>query len=132
MNEMIHVVPILIVGFIGLVVSIERFYALVISYPLQHSTAFFERVRHLVMNDELEKATELCFRYRAQPAAQVIWQALLPANQPEQVIQQGIGVAVSQMIQKVKKRTGFIATAAGKCIYVARIVRHDSRVGAIL
>lgn len=112
MNELVHIIPIAVVGAMGLLVTIERTVALFLTYPLPSSDAFFERVRELVLNDRLRDAIHLCYQRRSRPAGYVMWQGLLRAHLAEPVIQNGLGVAVSQMSRKVQKRTGFLATVA--------------------
>jgi biopolymer transport protein ExbB/TolQ len=105
-------IPILVVGFFGLLVCLERTIALYWLMPMHNADAFFRKLREMVRKEETEEAIETCQRFRNKPVGFIALQALLRANQPSQVIEHGIGVAVSQMASAVQKRTAFLSTVA--------------------
>lgn len=111
-SEWLHLGPIAVAGVLGLFIVLERGMALYVAYPLRGADKFFARIRQLVMSNRLGEAIQLSQARSGKPVAFVIWQGLLRAHQPESVIQNGLGVAVSQMNRLVQKRTGYLATVA--------------------
>jgi biopolymer transport protein ExbB len=107
-----HVAPILIAGGVGVAIIAERLNALVFTYPLVNSAQFFDKIRDHVMADRLAEAVSLCEKHRAKPMAQVIKQALLRAHQPENLIEDGLVIAVSEAHEQIQNRTPYIATIA--------------------
>jgi biopolymer transport protein ExbB/TolQ len=107
-----HVAPILIAGGFGLAIILERLNALVFRYPIGNAAQFFEKVRDHVMADRLAEAVSLCEKFRAKPMAKVIKQALLRAHQPENLIEDGLVIAVSEAHEQIQNRTAYIATIA--------------------
>lgn len=110
--EWLHLGPIAVAGVFGLFIVFERALALYVAYPLRGSEKFFSRIRQLVLSNRVGEAIQICQARRGKPVAFVVWQGLLRAHQPESVIQNGLGVAVSQMNRAVQKRTGYLATVA--------------------
>lgn len=111
-SSALHYGPILLAGAFALAIFAERTKALFITYPMQNLQGFFEIIRELVMNNRLPEAIAMCDRYQNKPAAQVIKAALLRAHQPEELIQNGLALAVSDAISKIQRRTQFLATIA--------------------
>jgi biopolymer transport protein ExbB/TolQ len=107
-----HVAPILACGGFGLVIIFERSAALFLAYPLGEFDGFFERVRTLIMKDRISEAVALCERFRHKPAARVVREGLVRAHQPEELIEHGLQIAVSQGLGKIQARTAFLATIA--------------------
>src|SRR4051794_9961610 len=97
----LHVGPILLVGGFALAIILERVPALMWVYPIQNMTAFFEKLRDLVMADRIAEAIAFCDRYRTKPAAQVVREGLLRAHQPESLIEDGLELAVTDASQKI-------------------------------
>lgn len=111
-NNLGHVAPILLVGTFGLAIIAERARALFMVYPVKDKDGFFDKLQDLVMGGKLGEAITLCDKFPEKPSAVVAKQALLRAHQPENLIEQGIELAVGDSIQKVQKRTTFLATIA--------------------
>src|SRR5512138_82364 len=84
-----HVFPILAAAAFAVVITIDRFYALIWKFPLVGTESFFDKVRNLVMNDRLNEAILLCERYRSKPVASVVREGLIRAHQPENLIEHG-------------------------------------------
>lgn len=112
LNNFMHVAPILAAGVFGLVIILERFGALVQRYPVKAIEPFFERIRILVMQDRISEAIVLCERFHSKPAAEVIKEGLMRAHQPEQLIENGLQIAVGKAVEKIQSRTPFLATIA--------------------
>lgn len=111
-NNFLHVGPILAVGMFGLVITIERFMALMYRYPMTYMDAFFEKIRVLVMEDRVGEAVAFCERYGAKPGVAVIKEGLMRAHQPEGVIEHGIQLAVAKAQEKIAAWTPFLSTVA--------------------
>src|SRR5690349_7739702 len=107
-----HVFPILLSAGFGLIIMFERFVALTKSYPLDHFEGFFERMRTLVMRDQLSEAIALCERYRGKPAARIVREGLMRAHQPEHLIESGLQIIASEDADKITSRTAFLGTIA--------------------
>lgn len=107
-----HVFPILFAGGFGLVIILERTAALVWAYPLDQFDGFFDRVRTLIMKDRINEAVALCERFRNKPVARVVREGLVRAHQPEELIEHGLQIAVSEAAEKIQARTSFLATIA--------------------
>lgn len=111
-NNFSHVAPILIAGGLGILIILDRTRALVWSYPMERSGAFFDTIRNLIMNDRISEAIALCERYRSKPMANVVREGLLRAHQPESLIEHGLHLAVGDAMEKITARTSFLSTIA--------------------
>jgi biopolymer transport protein ExbB len=107
-----HVFPILLSGMFALVIVVERTSALVWTYNIDGFEAFIERVKMLVLKDRITEAIALCESYRSKPAARVVREGLMRANQPEQLIEHGLEIAVGEALEKINLRTAFLGTIA--------------------
>ena len=107
-----HVFPILSSGAIGVVIMLERYVALVMSYPLSNMDGFFERLRLLVMKDQINDAIALCERYRGKPVARIVREGLMRAHQPESLIHSGLEIVISESTERIQSRTAFLGTIA--------------------
>ncbi|MBI4403513.1 MAG: MotA/TolQ/ExbB proton channel family protein [Deltaproteobacteria bacterium] len=112
MDPLIHILPIAIVGTFGAAIALERFMALYLLYPLPRTSKFFSQIREFVLDDRIHDAVRLCERYRSKPISHVVRQALIKASQPEELVEQSLAIAVSQMTQRVQKRVHFLTTIA--------------------
>jgi biopolymer transport protein ExbB/TolQ len=111
-NHFAHVAPILAAAGLGVIIILDRIRALVLTYPMHGSEAFFEKIRNLVMTDRISEAVALCERYRSKPVANVVREGLLRAHQPEGLIEHGLQIAVGDATDKTSARTAFLATIA--------------------
>ena len=111
-NNLAHVFPIFIAAGIAAAIAVERSIALFSKYPIHNMDAFFAKITDLMMADRLAEAVELCDQLKDKPSAQVVKQALLRAHQPEELIVNGLEIAVSKATQTIQRRTQFLATIA--------------------
>ena len=111
-ENFIHVFPIVLAGAIGLIIAVERSIALMWSYPIGAFEGFFDHVRLLIMKDRIPEAIALCERMREKPIARVVREGLMRANQPEQLIEHGLHIAVSEATDRIQARTPFLGTIA--------------------
>ncbi len=111
-NNFWHVAPLLIAGAFAAAIIVERVRALFQVYPIRNSESFFEKITDLVMAGKLGDAIAVCDKYPNKPAAKVAKQALLRAHQPENLIEQGLTLAVGEATQVITRRTSFLSTIA--------------------
>lgn len=111
-DNFFHALPILVAGGFAIAIIAERIRALFQTYPIQDTDGFFDRVSDLVMNGKLPEALALCDRFPQKPVSLVVKSGLLRAHQPEELIEHGLEISVGQNIQKISKRTSFLATIA--------------------
>jgi biopolymer transport protein ExbB/TolQ len=111
-TNLMHVAPILVAAAFALAIILERVRALMTVYPIKDSQAFFDKLGELVMHGKLSDGIALCDRYQGKPVAKVVKQGLLRAHQPENMIENGLQLAVAEATQSIQKRTGFLATIA--------------------
>src|SRR6478735_2961437 len=93
-NNFAHAGPILGLAVISIVIILERFNALYVKYSMPNTAAFFEKVRELILDDKVSEAILLCDRYENKPMSRIMKEALVRAHQPDELIEQGIQIAV--------------------------------------
>jgi biopolymer transport protein ExbB len=108
----VHMGPILGVGFVAVLLILDRFRVLFIKFSFNSSNSFFEQLRSMLHDNRHSEALALCDRYRDKPVAMVAKEGLLRMQQPEEIVQHGLEIAVSEAISQVQKRTNYIATIA--------------------
>lgn len=132
-----HAAPVLVIAAIAVAIILERFQALSLLYPMRNRDGFFEKIRDLVMSDQVAEAIALCDRYGNKPVARVVREGLLRAHQPEALIEDGLEIAVSEAHQKISKRTPFLATFANVATLmglfgtIIGLIRSFEAVGAV-
>ncbi len=104
--------PILAAACIAVAITLERFKTLLITYPLNDKKQFFEKLRGFILADRLKDAIALCNHYQDKPVAKVIREGLIRAHQPEEMVGDGLQIAVEEAQKEVKKRTPYLATIA--------------------
>lgn len=107
-----HVMPILVAAAFAVAIIVERARALFAVYPLHKSEEFFEKLTDLVMAGKMGEAVASCDRFPNKPAAKVAKQALLRSHQPDNLIQNGLELAVGEATQSISRRTAFLAMIA--------------------
>ena len=112
LENLLHTGPILAAGLLGILIAVERGYALMGRFSFSASDSFLERVKFLVLADRLEEALGLCRSYEGKPLVRVVSEALLRAHQPIEVVQNGLRVVVDEEGERIQARTGFLSTIA--------------------
>jgi len=107
-----HAFPTLIAAAVAVAIMLERFKTLYLTYTMNNEELFFDQIRELVINGDVNEAIGLCDRNAEKPVAQVMKKGLIRAHQPESLIENGLEIAVEQNIQRVLKRTNFLAMIA--------------------
>lgn len=107
-----HVAPLLAVGVFGVAIVIERLNSLFKTYPLQEKKQFFDRLRAFIMADRMMDAMALCNMFPDKPVVQVVREGLVRAHQPEEMVSDGLAMAVAEANSLIQKRTPYLATIA--------------------
>ncbi|MEO5668206.1 MAG: MotA/TolQ/ExbB proton channel family protein [Bdellovibrionota bacterium] len=107
-----HAAPVLLAAFFGVTIIIERGRALLQTYPLKDTHGFMQRIEEFVGRNEIAQAIALCDQHIEKPVAKVVKTALLRSHLPDEAVEQGLGIAISEEGQKIGKRTPFLATIA--------------------
>ena len=107
-----HVAPIIIAGILGLSIIIERTRMLYFVFPIKRSGDFFEKVRDLVLSERISEALALCEQMDKKPVARVVKEGLLRAHQPEDLIEEGLAIVVSDAQELINARTHYLGTIA--------------------
>lgn len=130
-----HVAPILVAGIVGVAIVGERFKALFKTLPLQGHRKFFDRIRELVLSDKMQEAIALCDQYPKKAIPQVVKEGLVRAHLPEEMIQDGLNLAVGDWAEAISKRVGFlsmianVATLLGLFGTIAGLIQSFEAVG---
>lgn len=112
LHNLEHLAPILILMVMAIVIILERTKALLVTYPLNGRTSFFDKIRNLVMADRIAEAVALCDQFRGKPVAMVVKEGLLRAHQPEEILAHGLEIALSEGGDRLKARTGYLSMIA--------------------
>lgn len=107
-----HVAPILVVGALSLGIVIERSFTLFVRYPIGNFDRFFDKLSNLVMSARIADASKFCDGYGSKPVAQIAKSAIERAHLPENLIQDGVQLAIQDCTAAIMKHTAFLATAA--------------------
>jgi biopolymer transport protein ExbB/TolQ len=107
-----YAMPLLIAAAIAGALMMERGKALLKTLPLKNTDGFFDKIRELMLSGETDKALALCERYNDKPVARVVKSGLVRAHMPEELIENGLELELSDSTQKIQKRTNYLATIA--------------------
>jgi len=111
-SHFVHAAPVLIAAFFGVAIVLERTRSLLQVYPLKDARGFMQKVEELVGRGEVAQAVALCDQHIEKPVARVVKTALMRSHLPDEAVEQGLGIAISEENQKITKRTPFLATIA--------------------
>lgn len=111
-HHFFHAAPILASAALGVIIILERSYALYLRYPMSNVDNFLDKVSGAVMQANMGQATQICNRHRTKPLARVVKAGMVRAHLPEGLIQDGIQMALQSCTQMILKRTAFLATIA--------------------
>ena len=111
-NNLGHVLPILIAGFVAIALIAERSRTLLMIYPLKNTKPFFEKLGELVVSGRVSEAVALCDQYGKKPATRIVKAGLLRAHLPDTAVEQAPAMHLGQASRMVTKRTSFLATIA--------------------
>lgn len=103
--------PITLMSIFALAIIIERFISLYMIFSI-NAVKFWEDIRKLIINDNLNGAVKLCEKYRKTALARVFKSALENANKPDYEIQNAIDQAVLEVAPEIQKRIPYLSMAA--------------------
>lgn len=112
MHSNLHLLPIAIVGALGLLIAIERALALYMVYGFGDAARSLERLRSYVFNDRLSEALAWAETRRRNPLGFVLHQALQRAEGADELIEHQVQISVSQMTRRIQKRLGYLPVLA--------------------
>lgn len=107
-----HAAPILAAGALAIAIVIERVYALYVHYPVHNLNHFFAELGSRILKSDIAEATKYCQRFRRKPLAHVVNAGLERAHLPEDLIREGIQIALQDCTHSISKRTNYLATIA--------------------
>jgi biopolymer transport protein ExbB len=107
-----HFFPLLFVAVFALGIIIERCWVLYLVYPIKNTKEFFQTIRELVVSNRLHHAIAFCEKYKNKPVSEVVKEALFRAHQPEEVVETGMEIVLSELAQKVQKRVNYLSSVA--------------------
>lgn len=98
-------------GLVGWALIFERARTLYFHYTMK-SDDFMKQVKSLLMNDQVEEAITFCTANKSKPLAHVVKGVLERADRDDEAINQGLDIALSEVIPNLGKRLGYLATIA--------------------
>ncbi len=102
---------IVIMGICGLALIAERIKVLYVDYAIK-TTDFMSQIKGLVMSDKIEEAITFCHANNKAPLAHVIKGILERADRDDEGIEQGLDIALSEIIPNLGKRLGYLSMIA--------------------
>ncbi|MBS1957866.1 MAG: MotA/TolQ/ExbB proton channel family protein [Bdellovibrionales bacterium] len=111
-DNFLHVVPILVAGFIAVAIIFERAQTLFKTYTLPAKDAFFDKARELVSKGQMNEALALCQQFSGKPTAEIVKVAIERAHQPEELIMNSVELTRNKYAELIQKRTSYLATIA--------------------
>ncbi len=104
-------IVIVAMGLAALAIIIERARVLFFEYAIK-TDQFMKQVKSLVLNDQVEEAITFCAANEKAPLAHVVKGVLQRADRDDDGINQGLDIALSEIIPNLGKRLGYLAMLA--------------------
>lgn len=98
-------------GLIALALIIERVKVLYFEYGIK-TDEFMKQVKSLVMNNQVDEAITFCSANNKSPLAHVVGGVLERSDRDEESINQGLDIALSEIIPNLGKRLGYLSMIA--------------------
>ncbi len=111
-DHFFHVVPILVAGVLAVSIMVERFFTLFKTYSLPDGPGFNQKINEFILQGKLNEALAYCLQFPGKPSAHVAQEALKRAHQTEDLIQSAIELIRNRSVEKIQKRTHYLATIA--------------------
>jgi len=102
---------IVVMGIIALALIIERIKVLYFDYAIK-TESFMGQVKNLILNDKIDEAVTFCSANQKAPLAHVIKGVLERSDRDEESINQGLDIALAEIIPNLGKRLGYLAMLA--------------------
>lgn len=100
-----------LMGVVSLALLIERVRALYFEYAIK-TDEFMKQVKSLVMNDQIEEAITFCTANEKAPLAHVVKGVLERSDRDDEAINQGLDIALAEVIPNLGKRLGYLSMMA--------------------
>ena len=107
-------IPAMVIGLMAiaaLALTVERIKVLYFDYSIKTSE-FMRQVRSLVMKDQIDEAITFCAANEKTPLAHVVKGVLQRSDRDDDGINQGLDIALSEIIPNLGKRLGYLAMIA--------------------
>lgn len=98
-------------GIAGLALILERGRTLFFEYSIK-TDEFMNQVKSLVMNDKVDEAITYCAANEKAPLAHVVKGVLERSDRDDEGINQGLDIALAEVIPNLGKRLGYLAMIA--------------------
>lgn len=102
---------ILAMGVVGLALIFERVKMLYFTYSLK-TEEFMNQLKPLVLHDKIEDAITFCSANADKPLPHVIKGVLARSDRDDEGINQGLDIALSEVIPNLGKRLGYLSMLA--------------------
>ena len=102
---------IILMGAAGAALILERMKVLFFDYSIK-TQQFMSQIRSLIMSDQIEEAITFCAANKKSPLAHVVKGVLERADRDDDGINQGLDIALSEIIPMLGKRLGYLAMIA--------------------
>ncbi|HLE12510.1 MAG: hypothetical protein A2504_03520 [Bdellovibrionales bacterium RIFOXYD12_FULL_39_22] len=106
-----YMYPIAVMLVFGTIVSVERMYMILFVYSTNYSK-FMQKIQEYIVDNNIEKALNLCNSNKQSAIHQVFKAALLNADRPFEEIQAHVESAGLSVIPKLQQRIPFLFTIA--------------------
>ena len=100
-----------LMGIAGLALIVERIKVLYFDYAIK-TDEFMRQVKSLVMKDQVDEAITFCAANENSPIAHVVKGVLQRSDRDDEGINQGLDIALSEIIPNLGKRLGYLAMIA--------------------
>ncbi len=98
-------------GLFALAIIVERVKVLYKDYGI-NSESFMKHIRGMVMKDQIEDAITFCANQGDKPLPHVVKAVLERSDRDDESINQGMDIAMAEVIPKLGKRLGYLAMIA--------------------
>ncbi|MCB0420901.1 MAG: MotA/TolQ/ExbB proton channel family protein [Bdellovibrionales bacterium] len=112
--QMFDSIPAILIGILGiaaLALVIERVKVLYFEYAIK-TEEFVKQVQSLIMKDQIDEAITFCTANEKAPLAHVVKGVLERSDRDDEGINQGLDIALAEIIPNLGKRLGYLAMIA--------------------
>lgn len=102
---------IMTLGVCALAIIVERIKVLYFDYSIK-TDEFMKQVKSLVLSDQVDEAVTFCAANEKAPLAHVVKGVLERADRDDEAINQGLDIALSEIIPNLGKRLGYLSMIA--------------------
>lgn len=113
-GQLFDSIPAVLIGIMGIValaLVIERVKVLYFEYSIK-TEEFVKQVQSLIMKDQIDEAITFCTANEKAPLAHVVKGVLERSDRDDEGINQGLDIALAEIIPSLGKRLGYLAMIA--------------------